>query len=188
MNSAVHKSDVLSLRIELEGIEPLIWRRVWVPASLLLPRLHRVIQSSMGWSSYHLHEFHCGQNCYALKGVHELPEGTVDARDVELAAMLGGAREFMYLYDLRDGWRHRVVLEASEQPRPRWQYPVCVAGANACPPEGIGGPMAYLEFLLALARNDDSYQHSGVHLTTGFFDPSGFDANHANLRMHKIRI
>ena len=52
--------DIAVLRIELEDIEPLIWRRVPVPASMNLKALHRVIQAAMGWLDYHLWEFTAG--------------------------------------------------------------------------------------------------------------------------------
>jgi hypothetical protein len=42
------------LRIELENIEPLIWRRVAVRTSINLKVLHSVIQAAMGWLDYHL--------------------------------------------------------------------------------------------------------------------------------------
>jgi hypothetical protein len=50
-------SEIAVLRIELEDIEPLIWRRVAVPTSINLKGLHRVIQAAMGWLDYHLWEF-----------------------------------------------------------------------------------------------------------------------------------
>lgn len=46
------------LRIEIEGIEPLIWRRVAMRTATNLPMLHKVIQVTMGWLDYHLWEFH----------------------------------------------------------------------------------------------------------------------------------
>ena len=49
--------SVRQLRIELDDIEPLVWRRVLVPANITLGRLHRVIQAVMGWTDSHLHEF-----------------------------------------------------------------------------------------------------------------------------------
>jgi hypothetical protein len=45
------------LRIELEDIEPLIWRRVAVPTSMNLKAVHDVIQATMGWLDYHLWQF-----------------------------------------------------------------------------------------------------------------------------------
>ena len=47
-------APVLQLRIELDDIEPLVWRRVPVAANITLWRLHRVIQAAMGWTHSHL--------------------------------------------------------------------------------------------------------------------------------------
>ena len=46
--------NIAVLRIELEDIEPLIWRRVAELTSMNLKALHRVIQAAMGWLDYHL--------------------------------------------------------------------------------------------------------------------------------------
>ena len=54
------------LRIELEGIEPLIWRRVAVPASMSLEALHSVIQATMGWLDCHLWQFEANERKYSL--------------------------------------------------------------------------------------------------------------------------
>ena len=35
---------IYTLRLELQHIEPLIWRRVQVPGDILLPKLHDVLQ------------------------------------------------------------------------------------------------------------------------------------------------
>ena len=42
--------NIVILRIELEDIDPLIWRRVAVRTSMNLKAVHRVIQAAMGWS------------------------------------------------------------------------------------------------------------------------------------------
>ena len=49
--------NIAILRIELEDIDPLIWRRVAVRSSMNLKAVHRVIQAAMGWLDYHLWEF-----------------------------------------------------------------------------------------------------------------------------------
>ena len=41
--------DMAILRIELEDIEPLIWRRVAVPVSMNLEVVHSVIQAAVRW-------------------------------------------------------------------------------------------------------------------------------------------
>ena len=45
------------LKITLQGSKPAIWRRVQVPGSFSLNRLHDVIQVAMGWTDSHLHQF-----------------------------------------------------------------------------------------------------------------------------------
>ena len=49
--------DIAILRIELEDITPLIWRRVAVRTSINLKAVHSVIQAAMGWLNCHLWEF-----------------------------------------------------------------------------------------------------------------------------------
>jgi hypothetical protein len=41
--------EIAILRIELEDIKPLIWRRVGVRTSMTLKAVHDVIQTIMGW-------------------------------------------------------------------------------------------------------------------------------------------
>ena len=69
-----------------------------------------------------------------------------------LGALLGETiREFGYEYDFGDGWEHRIVVESVGKRVPDWPYPLCVAGARACPPEDVGGITGYEAFLKAIA-------------------------------------
>lgn len=52
------------LRVELQYIKPAIWRRIIVPGSIRLGKLHVVLQLAMGWEGGHLHEFVFGENNY----------------------------------------------------------------------------------------------------------------------------
>jgi hypothetical protein len=65
MTAASNKKIVI-LCIELEDIEPLIWRRVAVPTSMNLKALHSVIQAAMGWLDYHLWEFTADERKYSM--------------------------------------------------------------------------------------------------------------------------
>ena len=40
---------VYQLHIELKYLKPAVWRRVLVPASIKLPKLHVVLLLAMGW-------------------------------------------------------------------------------------------------------------------------------------------
>lgn len=44
-----------------------------------------------------------------------------------------------YEYDFGDGWEHEVVLEGILLKEKGQKIPVCIDGAQACPPEDCGG-------------------------------------------------
>ena len=48
---------ILQIRVELQEIEPLIWRRLQVPGDYTFWDLHVAIQSAFAWTDTHLHEF-----------------------------------------------------------------------------------------------------------------------------------
>ena len=58
------------LKITLRRCKPPIWRRIVVRADMKLDRLHRVIQTTMGWLDCHLHQFVVvvGKNAIASPG------------------------------------------------------------------------------------------------------------------------
>src|SRR4051812_11748312 len=59
------RESILQLKVSLVGAsDPRVWRRLLVPASLRLDRLHDVIQAAMGWQDCHLHAFTAGDVDY----------------------------------------------------------------------------------------------------------------------------
>ena len=57
--------QIYELKLEMLEVEPLIWRRLLVPGSITLAQLHEVIQTAMGWTNSHLHEFIVGEHGYS---------------------------------------------------------------------------------------------------------------------------
>ena len=61
---------------------------------------------------------------------------------------LGRERErFTYAYDFFSPlqcWRHDLRVQAITPPLPQRRYPRCSGGARTAPPEGCGGPDAFL--------------------------------------------
>lgn len=145
----------------------------------------------MGWQDSHAHEFRVGDRCIAPGWwiaeveLDRSVESYTDERRFSIAAALrevelGG--EFEYHYDMGDGWVHRVVIEAVP---PRWAdlelpTPSCMAGENACPPENVGGPHGYRQFLDCLADSSHPEHADTVRWVGGVFDPKGFDLNRLN--------
>ena len=178
------------LRVELLEVTPAVWRRIIVPETITLPRLHRVLQASMGWTNSHLHEF-------VINGVRygepdpdwdeELKQ--VDERRVLLHRALGHeARCFDYIYDFGDDWHHIVVVEDPYASRPGREAGIqCTAGENACPPEDVGGPRGYADFLGAIADPDHEEHSNFRSWIGGNFDPARFDLPTIQRALAKIK-
>jgi len=169
------------LHVELEDIEPLIWRRILVPGSIKLPKLHDLLQLVMGWSDSHLHSFEVGHKTFSL--AHEEMEDLhiLDERKYTLGRVLGeSVREFVYEYDFGDSWRHRIKVKPVPQPNTDWFYPLCIAGERAAPPDDVGGVTGYLEFLSAIQDPKHDEHESMLTWIGGAFDPEGFDLNAIN--------
>ena len=145
------KDSIIRISITLLDIDPAIWRRIEAPASMTLEGLHDVIQVVMGWADYHLHHFQFGDAMYGAPTPEDREMN--DGHKVKLStALVDGERVFQYLYAYGDGWCCVVVLEAVVPAVTGVAYPRLVEGARRGPPEDVGGPWGYGEFLEAIAE------------------------------------
>ena len=96
-------------------------------------------------------------------------------------------KEFEYEYDFGDGWRHRIVVEGIMAPTPYNDWPLCLTGENACPPEDIGGPSGFADFVQSMADPEDDDHFENWNWYGGPFDPKGFDVNTTNARIRNLR-
>src|SRR5215216_3370329 len=55
--STPNPAPIYQLRIRLDRISPLIWRRLLVTDATTIAELHAIIQVAFGWSDSHLHQF-----------------------------------------------------------------------------------------------------------------------------------
>ena len=62
-----------------------------------------------------------------------------------------GTKTLKYLYDFGDGWKHTIKVERLIDPESGVLYPRLIAAKGHCPPEDVGGPWGYSEFLEAIA-------------------------------------
>ena len=177
------------LRVELRGVEPLVWRRVLVPENITLAKLHVVLQWTMGWSNSHLHEYEIARRRYGIPD-DEWPstEPVADERRVRLKPLIeDGLRRFTYLYDFGDHWEHIVKVEDLVPPKAGRPLIVCLAGENACPPEDVGGYPGYAEFLEALKDAAHEEHANMLRWIGGSFDPAAFDLAEVNERLTAIK-
>ena len=173
---------IARLRIGLQDLEPEIWRRIDMPLSSTFERLHEAIQIAMGWTFSHLWEFEVAGRRYGdpfFEPFDDEPR-LYRASGLRLeTAIERGADRFVYVYDFGDDWRHEVIVEEVGEGAPGAEYPALVDGARRCPPEDVGGPPGFLEFLDAML--DPAHEMHGelVEWHGGPFDPVGFDPERA---------
>jgi hypothetical protein len=181
---------LLQLKIELAWITPAVWRRIVAPETIRLDKLHNVIQAVMGWSDSHMHVFEIGEERY---GVPEPDFGFGDSsarseRTARLGAALNGKRTFRYVYDFGDDWEHRIEVEKTLPPDAERKTALCLAGANACPPDDIGGPPGYENFVEAISDPDHPDHEEMLDWANGPFDPTAFDLERINKLLKRIKL
>ena len=171
--------SVYTLKITLEGSNPLIWRRIQVRGNTKLDALHLILQSAMGWGDKHSHEFTIGSKKYA-NPEHEL-EKTLDEAEHTLSNLVKAeGQSFKYIYDFGDDWLHEITVEKIETKDMKLPYPVCLEGECACPPEDIGGIPGYEERLLALRDPNHPEHQEMADWFEPSFDPAAFDIEAVN--------
>ena len=138
-------STVYQLKITLVGISPPIWRRIQVPGTMPLSKLHDVIQTVIGWTDTHLHLFE-KHGKYWSEPDDEF-EDRMDEGKVSIGRVLVREGDSMtYTYDFGDNWRHKILVE-KVLPGGSISRPICLDGRRRRPPEDVGGPSGYEEFL-----------------------------------------
>jgi hypothetical protein len=143
--------------LDLDGQQ--VWRRVVVPNHITFERLHDVLQMVFGWQDCHLHEFYIfdgeqpvvnlvcdtGEDFEAENEVPKFVE-----TNVKLAEYIPQYSKITYVYDLGDSWEHYLEVEKIIDNFDQ-NYAVCLDGAGNAPPEDVGGPDGFSEFLEAFS-------------------------------------
>ena len=177
-------ADIYELKVTLRGTKPLIWRRFRVRSDVTLLKLHQILQTVMGWTDSHLHQFIVGDTYYGpddpkLIGVRQ------DEKKVRLSEILKKPRgRIVYEYDFGDGWTHDVVLEQVVEFEPGAKYPYVVKGEGACPPEDCGGVQGYYRLLEVLSKPDHPEHQEMQEWVGDGFSPDAFDRNEVNIKLH----
>jgi hypothetical protein len=176
-------------KITLNESDPPIWRRIQVK-NCTLDKLHEHIQTAMGWTNSHLHQFKIDEERH---GDPELLDDGFEGFDCidstvtmihEIVPREGKQFTFVYEYDFGDGWEHEVLFEGCLRAEKGGRYPRCVEGERCCPPEDVGGVWGYAEFLEAVA--DPAHeQHDEFVEWAGPFDPEHFDSVKLTKKMQR---
>ncbi len=172
---------VYQFKITLQDIKPPIWRRIQVPETYTFYDLHVAIQDAMGWADYHLHEFDVIDGRSGLHVQIGFPDDEF-GRNI----LTGWSQKIVsyftpenpsstYLYDFGDFWQHKILLEKIIPREPNIEYPICIKGKRACPPEDAGGVGGYEDFIKIIRNPDHKEYEDMLDWAGGEFDPEHFD-------------
>jgi len=173
--------QVYQFKITLRDIKPPIWRRIQVPETYTFWDLHVAIQDAMGWLDYNLHEFEMVDPSTGLKVNIGIPDEDF-GREIlpgwkqkipDYFSM--GNKLVDYIYDFGDNWEHIIKLEKIFPRDKNIDYPICIAGKRACPPEDCGGIWGYENFLEIINDPDNEEYEDMIEWVGGEFDPEHFD-------------
>ncbi|MFH1825367.1 MAG: plasmid pRiA4b ORF-3 family protein [Candidatus Firestonebacteria bacterium] len=180
MNSKMN--NIYQLKITLKYSRPPIWRRVLVNKDLLLSSLHRIIQTVMGWSNSHLHQFIYNGQFYSLPSEDDGDDmEIIDYSKIKLSDLLENEKNKMiYEYDFGDGWEHEILLEKILPFEKDKRYPICLDGKRNCPPEDCGGIGGY-ENLLEIIKDPKNNEYNKMVEWLGEYNPEYFDVKDTNM-------
>jgi len=183
-------NQIYQLKVILKGSKPPIWRRIQVRSDTRLDQMHKIIQTVMGWWDYHLHQFLIYDEYY---GVPEVDFGGYLEWNNERRYKLSGFTpeegfKWIYEYDFGDSWEHILMLEKILSVKTGTQYPLCLKGKRARPPEDVGGVWGYEGFLEAI--NDPKHEQHEMYIEWigDEFDPEKFDIDDINQRLRNLKL
>jgi Plasmid pRiA4b ORF-3-like protein len=179
---------IARIHIELNGIDPTIWRRVEVPLTTSLKGLHEVIQAVMPFENCHLFRFDVDDKRYGIPNqewnhVHE----TLEAKNIKLGTLVErGITALSYTYDFGDDWRHSVAIENVTAADTALDYPRFIDGSRRAPPEDVGGIPGFEEFLEAMTKPRHPERQRLTEWYGGAFDPDDLNLPVISDRIGKL--
>ncbi|NCS89298.1 MAG: hypothetical protein CO127_05275 [Ignavibacteria bacterium CG_4_9_14_3_um_filter_36_18] len=176
--------QIYQIQVALKNFKPKIWRRILVPSNLLLSDFHKIIQTSMGWTNSHLHQFIKDQTYYTVRMKDDdmwEDMNSVDYKKMKIFDLLSVEKgKIIYEYDFGDGWEHEIILEKILPVDKKLKYPICLAGKMNCPPEDCGGVWGYAEMIEILKQPKHKEYENIIEWLGDELDPEYFDKEEVN--------
>jgi len=174
-------NQVYQFKITLDEIKPPIWRRIQVPETYSFWDLHVAIQDAMGWSDSHLHQFEMinpktGEAVEIGIPDEEWEDEALAGWDAKMTDYFSTKNPTAhYTYDFGDSWEHTIKLEKILPREEAAEYPICLEGKRACPPEDCGGFPGYEDLLMTISDPDSEEYEETIEWLGDEFDPEHFD-------------
>ena len=177
---------IYQLKVTLSGSKPPIWRRLEVANTISLSKLHAILQTAMGWTNSHLHQFEIGGVTYSDPNFN-LDDASNERRVLLSTLALLPKTRFRYEYDFGDGWLHDILVEKVLTAEPMLPYPRCLTGKRACPLEDSGGIWGYEALLETIADpTHPDYEEMHGWLPKNF-DPTAFNLDDINKQLQAFK-
>ncbi|QJW47929.1 plasmid pRiA4b ORF-3 family protein [bacterium BFN5] len=178
---------VYQVKVTLKHLEPIVWRRLLVPADLNLEKFHLILQVALGWQNAQLFKFIVNKRHYGLIDF-EYEEPMIDAKKMTIRNIMPVEKQkIIYIYDFVDYWEHEIVLERIIPNASNYKNIMCTDGERACPPENCGGVSGYLEILATLRALVGEQDKEFIMLVNGQ-NPEVADLPRINRRLKRIKI
>jgi hypothetical protein len=154
---------MVTMRAEVRGVEPPIWRRFRMPADITLDTFHKALQHIIGWRMVR------GEHEFYFKGRKLAGRKHLD--QIGVAA----GESFEYLYK---DWIIEIAIESAE-PQSEATDAICLEGER-CAPYFAENATAYTELLDVLDDTGHPQHTETVQRVGPRFRPEYFDANAVN--------
>ncbi|MDR0632751.1 MAG: plasmid pRiA4b ORF-3 family protein [Holosporales bacterium] len=188
------EEKVFRLKVTLVDSKPSIWRVLDIVDSETFFDLHVAIQGVMGWENSHLHCFVLGKPSdrkntirIGMKFDEEIDDESELDEDLEVLSEyvnFFAKKQVEYQYDFGDNWVHKIELKEIRAKEKGVEYPRCVDGRMACPPDDCGGIYGYYEILEDYGNKASDAHDVAVEVLGEGFDPKYFsvdDVDFANI-------
>lgn len=164
------------IKVTLAHVAPEVMRRIAVPLTIRLDRLHLTLQAAFGWTNTHLYAFHAGGTSWGEPDP-DFRDTMVDTRKARLYDIVRdtGAKTIRYTYDFGDNWEHVIKLEKWVEDTVTEGLPMLLDAKGRCPPEDVGGPPGYEHFLAALSDPAHPDHAEITRWADEDFDPASLD-------------
>lgn len=176
-----------NVRIELEGIEPAIYRQILIDPDIKLSQFHKIIQSLFDWTNSHPHQFFASNTYYVNPRIVPIDSpNMINYGKLKLSDILYPRRKKIYYeYDFGDSWIHLITLKGVQELEEVFVVR-CIGGQRNSPPEDCGGIFGFEEILTTLSRpNSDEYKEL-IEWLGEDYDPLYFDLEERNYFLRRF--
>ncbi|XP_051161052.1 uncharacterized protein y4hQ-like [Leptopilina boulardi] len=182
---AESEGKIYEFKIILRDVKPMIWRQIQLPENYTFGHLSDSIISSMGWYGTHMHQFYVKNSLTGKREIiGEKPNSqqysitTIWENDIEISKyFIENQKKAIYIYDMNDAWIHDIILINIFNAVANVNYPKCIDGKGACPPDDCGGSSGYMH-LLSLRKKKQITENEQQELENFFMEGPNYDTNY----------